>query len=70
MVTWTTLVDIDIKYENEFFGQQTLLNANDLSDTVIRTRKKRCITLISKENFTMAIGDVRDMIWAVKEGII
>jgi len=62
MVTWTTLVDIEIKYGNEFFGQQTLLNANDLSDAVIRTRKKSCITLISKENFTMAIGDLRDMI--------
>ena len=70
MVTWTTLVDIEIKYENEFFGQQALLNANDLSDAVIRTRKKCCKTLISKENFTMAIGNLRDMIWAVKEAII
>ena len=39
-MTWTTLVDIEIKYENKFFGQQTLLNANDLSDVVIRTREK------------------------------
>jgi len=59
--------NIEIKHKNEFFGQQALLNANELSDAVIRTRKKCCITFISKENFTMAIGDLRDMLWTVNE---